>query len=156
MGCHSLLQGIFPTQLSNPGFPHCRQLSGRQKAVPQSAGPWLSSVWNNPGAKVAHSGVAYAAILKKLITLKKCMKIFWTWKPQIKSRNTGWKHSIHNPEQATVQNILPHLPHHLVFLHPVSIVQPLSHSAPQASFLTQTESHTSSKNFSKWCFTWLL
>ena len=26
MGCHSLLQGIFPTQELNPGFPHCRQI----------------------------------------------------------------------------------------------------------------------------------
>ena len=26
MGCHFLLQGIFPTQGSNPGFPRCRQL----------------------------------------------------------------------------------------------------------------------------------
>ena len=25
MGCHFLLQGIFPTQGSNPGLPHCRQ-----------------------------------------------------------------------------------------------------------------------------------
>ena len=24
-GCHCLLQGIFPTQWSNPGLPHCRQ-----------------------------------------------------------------------------------------------------------------------------------
>ena len=24
MGCHFLLQGIFPTQGSNPGLPHCR------------------------------------------------------------------------------------------------------------------------------------
>ena len=24
--CHALLQGIFPTQGSNPGFPHCRQI----------------------------------------------------------------------------------------------------------------------------------
>ena len=24
MDCHALLQGIFPTQGSNPGFPHCR------------------------------------------------------------------------------------------------------------------------------------
>ena len=23
--CHFLLQGIFPTQESNPGLPHCRQ-----------------------------------------------------------------------------------------------------------------------------------
>ena len=26
MGCHSLLQGVFPTQGSNPGLPHCRQI----------------------------------------------------------------------------------------------------------------------------------
>ena len=25
VGCHALLQGIFPTQGSNPGPPHCRQ-----------------------------------------------------------------------------------------------------------------------------------
>ena len=25
-GCHFLLQGIFPTQESNPGLPHCRQI----------------------------------------------------------------------------------------------------------------------------------
>ena len=25
MGCHFLLQGIFPTQGSNPDVPHCRQ-----------------------------------------------------------------------------------------------------------------------------------
>ena len=25
-GCHFLLQGIFPTQESNPGIPHCRQM----------------------------------------------------------------------------------------------------------------------------------
>ena len=26
VGCHSLLQGIFPTQGWNPGLPHCRQI----------------------------------------------------------------------------------------------------------------------------------
>ena len=29
VGCHALLQGIFPTQESNPGFPHCRQMLHR-------------------------------------------------------------------------------------------------------------------------------
>ena len=24
--CHILFQGVFPTQWSNPGFPHCRQM----------------------------------------------------------------------------------------------------------------------------------
>ena len=26
VGYHALLQGIFPTQGSNPGFPHCRRI----------------------------------------------------------------------------------------------------------------------------------
>ena len=26
VGCHFLLQGIFPIQGSNPGLPHCRQM----------------------------------------------------------------------------------------------------------------------------------
>ena len=26
VGCHVLLQGIFPTLGSNPGFPHCRRI----------------------------------------------------------------------------------------------------------------------------------
>ena len=26
VGCHLLLQGIFPTQGLNPGLPHCRQI----------------------------------------------------------------------------------------------------------------------------------
>ena len=26
IGCHALLQGIFPTQRSNPGLPHCWQI----------------------------------------------------------------------------------------------------------------------------------
>ena len=26
VGCHALFQGLFPTQGSNPGLPHCRQI----------------------------------------------------------------------------------------------------------------------------------
>ena len=26
VGCHALLQGVFPAQGSNPGLPHCRQI----------------------------------------------------------------------------------------------------------------------------------
>ena len=27
VGCHAFLQGIFPTQVLNPGFPHCRWIT---------------------------------------------------------------------------------------------------------------------------------
>ena len=33
MGCHFFLQGIFPTQGSNPGLPHCRQTLYRLSRV---------------------------------------------------------------------------------------------------------------------------
>ena len=38
VGCHALLQGIFPTQGSNPGPPHCRWLLyrlGHQGSLPK-------------------------------------------------------------------------------------------------------------------------
>ena len=41
VGCHTLLQEIFPTQESNPGLPHCRQilyqLSHQGSPIPSSA-----------------------------------------------------------------------------------------------------------------------
>ena len=38
VGCHALLQGIFPTQGSNPGLPPCRQILYHLSHKPQ---PWL-------------------------------------------------------------------------------------------------------------------
>ena len=42
MGCHALLQGVFPTQGSNPGLSHCRwflcQLSYQESPPPLTAG----------------------------------------------------------------------------------------------------------------------
>ena len=34
VGCHALLQGIFPTQGLNPGLPHCRQNLGDPSSIP--------------------------------------------------------------------------------------------------------------------------
>ena len=56
MGSHSLLQGIFPTQRSNPGLPHCRQILYQQRhqwsprilewvAYPFSSGSSQSRNW---------------------------------------------------------------------------------------------------------------
>ena len=57
--CHALLQGIFPTQGSNPGLPHCRQIlqgpsrpSGRNRGLPlrrhRGQGPHLAKRWEPP------------------------------------------------------------------------------------------------------------
>ena len=39
VGCHSLLQGIFPTQGLNPGLPHCRQIL--YQLIHQEAYSWV-------------------------------------------------------------------------------------------------------------------
>ena len=48
VGCHFLLQGIFPTQGLNPGLPHCRQilyqLSYKGSSVSTAALQIISSV----------------------------------------------------------------------------------------------------------------
>ena len=38
MGCHALLQGIFPTQGSNPGLLHCRQILYH---LSHQVSPWI-------------------------------------------------------------------------------------------------------------------
>ena len=38
VGCHDLHQGIFPTQGSNPGLPHCRQIL---YCLSHQESPWI-------------------------------------------------------------------------------------------------------------------
>ena len=40
VGCHTLLQGIFPTQGLNPGLPHCRWIL---YCLTHQGSPWLTS-----------------------------------------------------------------------------------------------------------------
>ena len=42
VGCHALLQGIFPTQGSNPGLPHCRQILYQ---LSHKGSPRILDVW---------------------------------------------------------------------------------------------------------------
>ena len=59
MGRHDLLQGIFPTQGSKPGLPHCRQIlyllshhgsPGIQKWVPIPSPGYLPHPETEPGS----------------------------------------------------------------------------------------------------------
>ena len=45
VGCHAILQGIFPIQGSNPGFPHCRRILYHlsQEGIPKQRG--IVSEW---------------------------------------------------------------------------------------------------------------
>ena len=52
VGCRFLLQGIFPTQRSNPGLPHCRQTLYRlshQGRLPEEPGRLQSMGWLRVG-----------------------------------------------------------------------------------------------------------
>ena len=48
VGCHFLLQGIFPTQGSNPGLPHCRQTLYRLSHQGSWKGSFKPSVRAHP------------------------------------------------------------------------------------------------------------
>ena len=51
VGCQALLQGIFPTQGSNPGLPHCRQILSVSQSV-QSFSPLLFLLSTFPSIRV--------------------------------------------------------------------------------------------------------
>ena len=61
VGSHSLLQGIFPTQASNPGLPHCRQIlyqlghQGSPRILEWEAYPFSSgSSWPRNWTRVSY------------------------------------------------------------------------------------------------------
>ena len=59
VGCHALLQGIFPTQGSNPGLPHCRWILyclSHQGSPPGKLIPWPPSITHLPLALATAEG----------------------------------------------------------------------------------------------------
>ena len=109
MGCHFLLQGIFPTEGSNPGLPHCRQklyhlshqwsprninkssnkdqfssVQFSHSVVSDSLWPHgLYSPWNSPGH---NTGVGSLSLLQRIFPtegsnpgLPHCRRFFTRW-----------------------------------------------------------------------------
>ena len=66
VGCHFLLQGIFPTQGSNLGLPHCRQMLYHLRH--QGSASSLKWVQNNPPLLIVktRSGNKYQGIKKPI------------------------------------------------------------------------------------------
>ena len=62
VGCHALLQGLFPTQGLNPGLPHCRwilyQLS--HKGSPEPQGKSQGSYQGSPLLNTKFTGLSLA------------------------------------------------------------------------------------------------
>ena len=46
VGCHALLQGIFPTQGSNPGLLHCRRILYRLSHQRSPIQPYVAHIFN--------------------------------------------------------------------------------------------------------------
>ena len=68
VGCCALLQGIFPTQGSNPGLPHCRQILyhlSHQGSPPGWSGYPIPSPVDlpNPGVKPTFPALAGGSLL---------------------------------------------------------------------------------------------
>ena len=70
VGCHSLLQEIFPTQGSNPGLPQCRQTLYQLNH--QGSPSILEWFWprNWPGVSCIAVRYFTAGLLGKLLTIK--------------------------------------------------------------------------------------
>ena len=70
---HSLLQWIFPTQGSNPGLLHCRQIKCKRTEFAEFLDPWT---WGNSG-RVVHpeSMEASPLILSSYFAL--CISFIW-------------------------------------------------------------------------------
>ena len=67
VGCHALLQGIFPTQGSNPGLPHCR---------------WILYHLSHQGSPRILEWVAYTRLIKTIIDFFFWSHIMWSFLAQ--------------------------------------------------------------------------
>ena len=67
VGSLSLLQGIFPTQGSNPGLPHCRQILHQvsHKGSPRKL-EWMAYPFSNPGIKPGSPALQEDSLLIEL------------------------------------------------------------------------------------------
>ena len=81
MGCHAFLQGIFPTQGSNPGLPHCRSILYHLSHWGRSKSTLRQSNSSSSGSCFLH--LLYLAHLKKkkkkqTVTMAKCIHVLDT------------------------------------------------------------------------------
>ena len=116
VGCHALLQGIFPTQGSNPGLPHCRQILyclSRQG----SPFPWLccayfpiifaliTNIMRN-----AKGGHLHIPRVNRLLVQRFLIWFLWMWKRKEKKNhificNNIWlKFSTHSIPQVVTKS----------------------------------------------------
>ena len=75
VGCHFLLQGIFPTQGSNSGFPHCRQILYHLSHLKLEHSLLIST---NPIDKVVLKSVIFLSVFY-FSSLLSCFHLLLLW-----------------------------------------------------------------------------
>ena len=79
VSCHALLQGIFPTQGSNPGFLHCRQILYHLSHQGSPLNFWWASIFNVNGVLVnifKKNGQSFTCLVKKSLLISKSWRHF--------------------------------------------------------------------------------
>ena len=96
MDCHFLLQGIFPTQESNPGLLHCRQTLYRLST--QLNGSLVYPLGDFTGVpKLFHSTTLVAQTVKRLPAMQETWVRFLGWEDPLEkemaihSSTLAWK-----------------------------------------------------------------
>ena len=98
VGCHALLQGIFPSQGSNPGLRHCTQILyclSHQGSPLISNGSWQMKSWDSasdcsitPQWRAGIPGLLNTVKISRVTIsqYKTPTKLGWGW-----NHNTKWK-----------------------------------------------------------------
>ena len=109
VGCHFLLQGIFLTQGSNPGLPHCRQtlyhLSHQGSPMPKKGNAKECSKFSKPGFSNTRNVnfLMFKLVLEKVEKPEiKLPTSAGSWKKQESSRKTSISALLTMPKPLTV------------------------------------------------------
>ena len=96
VGCHALFWGIFPTQGSNPGIPHCRQILYRlsHQGSPREGGVGLNQWISNWGPELGSGrakgrNFAVPVLPPHVCTKKKKISAFVCFSAQITEGQRG-------------------------------------------------------------------
>ena len=144
MDCHFLLPGIFPTQESNPGLPHCRQTlyhpshQGSPKIngieLNRSRVSWETiAVWNSPGQ---NTGVGSLSLLQGIFSTQgsnpgspHCRQILYQLSyegsPHMRTHMSYEGRQFHGPCKSIIspRSIIQFMVHRKSIISPRSIIQ---------------------------------
>ena len=110
VGCHFLLQEIFPIQGSNPGLPHCRQIftteqsAGKESICNAADSGSIPGLGSSPGEGIGYSlQYSWASLVAQMVKNPSAMSEIWVW-------SLGWEDAL-KEGTATTPVFLPGEPH---------------------------------------------